>query len=123
MGTQGATEEQERLLSQQDTTSKPRSALAISWNYAKASFLIVLGTTMMVILGSPLMQSFQDVASDLNMPSFLVSYVMLPLAMSYKQALGAITSARKKTLKDISGPMSEVYRHILLSSCVKFSTS
>lgn len=118
----GATEEQESLLSKQDTTSKPRSALAISWNYAKASFLIVLGTTMMVILGSPLMQSFQDVASDLNMPSFLVSYVMLPLAMSYKQALGAITSARKKTLKDISGPMSEVYRGVFLNNLMGLVT-
>ncbi|KAF7847501.1 hypothetical protein BT93_L2899 [Corymbia citriodora subsp. variegata] len=116
----GTTEEQERLLARQD--SKPRSALAISWNYAKAGFLIILGTTMMIILGSPLMQSFEDVASDLNMPSFFVSYVMLPLAMSYKQVLGAITSARKKTLKDISGPMSEVYRGVFLNNLMGLVT-
>ncbi|KAF7848860.1 hypothetical protein BT93_L1499 [Corymbia citriodora subsp. variegata] len=118
----GTTEGQERLLSQQDATSKPRSALAVSWNYAKAGFLIILGTTMMIILGSPLMQSFEDVASDLNMPSFFVSYVMLPLAMSYKQVLQAITSARKKTLKDISGPMSEVYRGVYLNNLTGLAT-
>ncbi|KAF8033048.1 hypothetical protein BT93_D1820 [Corymbia citriodora subsp. variegata] len=118
----GTTEGQERLLSQQDATSKPRSALAVSWNYTKAGFLIILGTTMIIILGSPLMQSFEDVASDLNMPSFFVSYVMLPLAMTYKQVLQAITSARKKTLKDISGPMSEVYRGVYLNNLTGLAT-
>ncbi|XP_030460143.2 sodium/calcium exchanger NCL2-like [Syzygium oleosum] len=112
---QGTSDEQASLLSQ-DSTSKPTSKLAVWWNYTKAGFLIILGTGVMMLIGQPLMESIEEFATAADIPSFFVSYILIPLAMSYRQILGAISSAKKKTQKDISGAFTEVYNGVFMNN-------
>ncbi|KAI3407238.1 uncharacterized protein J3R85_021166 [Psidium guajava] len=118
---QGTSDEQASLLSQ-GKTSKSTSELTVWWNYTKAGFLIILGTGVMMLIGQPLMESLQEFASAADIPSFFVSYVLIPLANSYRQILGAISSAKKKTKKDISGAFTEVYQGVFMNNVMGLAT-
>ncbi|KAM3748293.1 hypothetical protein ACB098_05G097500 [Castanea mollissima] len=108
-----STEEQQRLLAQKKESSGTKK----SWlNYIKATFLLILGTAITVLLAQPLMQTLEEFSTAVNIPSFLVSYVVIPLALSYRQTLKAITSARQKTEKAISLTFSEIYNGIFMNN-------
>ena len=103
---QKTTEEEIRLLAQK----KESKGTDRAWlNYIKAAFLLILGTAITVLLAQPLMQTLQEFSTAVNIPSFLVSYVVIPLALNYRQTLRAITSSRQKTENAISLTFSEVY--------------
>lgn len=106
----GSKEEEKSLVSQKKDSSKsPHSGSGKSWlKYLKASFYLILGTAITALLGLPLMEAVADFATAANISSFAVSYVVIPLALNYRQALSTITSARKKTQKAISLTLSEV---------------
>ncbi|KAL5841522.1 hypothetical protein ACOSQ3_012125 [Xanthoceras sorbifolium] len=78
------------------------------WNILKAAFLVSLGTAVTVLLAQPLMQSLQEFSTAANIPSFLVSYVVIPLALGFRQALRTVTSTRQKTEKVVSLTFSEI---------------
>ncbi|KAL5774337.1 hypothetical protein ACOSP7_011894 [Xanthoceras sorbifolium] len=78
------------------------------WNFLKAAFLVSLGTAVTVLLAQPLMQSLQEFSTAANIPSFLVSYVVIPLALGFRQALRTVTSTRQKTEKAVSLTFSEI---------------
>ncbi|KDP21052.1 hypothetical protein JCGZ_21523 [Jatropha curcas] len=86
------------------------------WSYIKAAFLILSGTAVTFLLATPLMQTLQEFATDINIPSFLVSYFVVPLALSFKQAYRAITSAREKTEKAVSLTLSELYGGVFMNN-------
>jgi Ca2+/Na+ antiporter len=103
---QKTSEEQKSLVAQKKETKSTYKG----WlNYVKAGFLIVLGTAITIVLAQPLMETLQDFSSAVNISSFMVSYVVIPIAMNYRQVLSTITSAREKTEKAISLTFSEVY--------------
>ncbi|XP_023907314.2 sodium/calcium exchanger NCL2 isoform X2 [Quercus suber] len=107
------TEEEIRLLAQR----KESKGTDMAWsNYIKAAFLLILGTAITVLLGQPLMQTLQEFSTAVNIPSFLVSYVVIPLALNYRQTLKAITSARQKTEKAISLTFSEIYNGVFMNN-------
>ncbi|KAE7995797.1 hypothetical protein FH972_000564 [Carpinus fangiana] len=98
-------EEQKSLVAQKKQTKSTDKR----WlNYVKAGFLIVLGTAITIVLAQPLMETLQDFSSAVNISSFMVSYVVIPFAMNYRQVLSTIISAREKTEKAISLTFSEV---------------
>ncbi|KAK7841022.1 sodium/calcium exchanger NCL2 isoform X1 [Quercus suber] len=110
---QKTTEEEIRLLAQR----KESKGTDMAWsNYIKAAFLLILGTAITVLLGQPLMQTLQEFSTAVNIPSFLVSYVVIPLALNYRQTLKAITSARQKTEKAISLTFSEIYNGVFMNN-------
>nr|XP_023907314.1 sodium/calcium exchanger NCL2-like isoform X2 [Quercus suber] len=107
------TEEEIRLLAQR----KESKGTDMAWsNYIKAAFLLILGTAITVLLAQPLMQTLQEFSTAVNIPSFLVSYVVIPLALNYRQTLRAITSARQKTEKAISLTFSEIYNGVFMNN-------
>ncbi|KAK3207018.1 hypothetical protein Dsin_021064 [Dipteronia sinensis] len=86
------------------------------WNYVKAAFLVSLGTAVTVLLTQPLMESLQELSTAVNIPSFLVSYVVIPLALSSRQALKTVTSARQKTENAVSLTFSEIYGGVFMNN-------
>ncbi|KAI8567924.1 hypothetical protein RHMOL_Rhmol02G0158800 [Rhododendron molle] len=114
----GSKEEEKSLVSQKKDSSKsPQSGSGKSWlNYLKASFYLILGTAITGLLGLPLMEAVADFATAANISSFAVSYVVIPLALNYRQALSTITSARKKTQKAVSLTLSEVYGAVFMNN-------
>ncbi|KAK9267687.1 hypothetical protein L1049_010119 [Liquidambar formosana] len=101
-------EEHQTLVAQKKKTQSTTATTDKSWlNYIEAAFLLILGTGISLLLAQPLMEALQDFSSAANIPSFFVSYILIPLAMSYQQALSAISSARKKTKRAASLTFSE----------------
>ncbi|TXG47517.1 hypothetical protein EZV62_026811 [Acer yangbiense] len=86
------------------------------WNYVKAGFLVSLGTAVTVLLTQPLMESLQELSTAVNIPSFFVSYVVIPLALSSRQALKTVTSARQKTENAASLTFSEIYGGVFMNN-------
>ncbi|KAF7149595.1 hypothetical protein RHSIM_Rhsim02G0139100 [Rhododendron simsii] len=114
----GSKEEEKSLVSQKKHSSKsPQSGSSKLWlNYLKASFYLILGTVITVVLGMPLIEAVADFATTVNISSFAVSYVVIPLALNYRQALSTITSARKKSQKAISLTLSEIYGAVFMNN-------
>ncbi|KAJ4828545.1 hypothetical protein Tsubulata_035969 [Turnera subulata] len=110
-----STEEQQRLVAKENQSKKDAEKCAW-WNYTKATFLILLGTALTVILGSPLLQAVQAFATAVNVPSFLVSYFIIPLALSFRQAYRHIVSAAEKTEKSVSLTLSEIYGAVFMNN-------
>lgn len=82
--------------------------------FLRAAFYLVIGTSISMALGDPLIKSVIEFAQAANVSSFWVSYLAIPLALNYGSALLSITSATQKTKKSISLTLSSV--HMLLSS-------
>ena len=101
-------EEQQRLLAKK---AKQQSQTAEnSWfNYFKAAFLLIIGTAVLTLLAQPVIDAVDEFSSAVNIPSFTISYVVIPVAMNYREAMGAIKSARLKTKQSISLTFSEVH--------------
>lgn len=99
-------EEQQSLVSK--IQGSKDSNKNVWWDYLKAVVLIICGTAVTFVLATPLMTAIQDFATDINIPSFLVSYFVVPLALGFKQGYRAIISANEKTEDAASLTLSEV---------------
>ncbi|XP_068325494.1 sodium/calcium exchanger NCL2-like [Pyrus communis] len=98
---------------------KETKGATTSWmNLLKAAFLIILGTAMTVFLSTPLMESLQKFSTAASIPSFAVSYVVIPLATNYRLALMSVTSAKEKTENAISLTLSEIYNATFMNNIV-----
>ncbi|XP_070663078.1 sodium/calcium exchanger NCL2-like [Malus domestica] len=90
-----------------------------SWmNLLKAAFLIILGTAITVFLSMPLMVSLQEFSTAASIPSFMASYVVIPLATNYRLALMSVLSAKDKTENAISLTLSEIYNAAFMNNIV-----
>ncbi|XWS12559.1 hypothetical protein CRYUN_Cryun37aG0100100 [Craigia yunnanensis] len=109
-------EEKQSLLPAKKGSEERKGTDKPWWNYTKAAFLITLGTAISILLANPLMTTLVDFSTSVNIPSFLVSYVVIPLALNFRQALEAITSARHKTEKAASLTFSELYGAVFMNN-------
>ncbi|CAM8918555.1 unnamed protein product [Rhodiola kirilowii] len=115
-------EETQALISSENATTTTSPIVAKTWlNYAKAGYFLVLGAAISLLLAMPLMEAIEDFSDGLSIPSFIITYVIVPFAMSYKQVLLAITSARKKTEKAISLTFSMIYSGVYMSSMMSLT--
>ncbi|GMN43618.1 hypothetical protein TIFTF001_012811 [Ficus carica] len=110
------TEEQQRLITQ-NTTTPATTANDNDWlNYIQAGGLIILGTAITLVLGRPLVMTLVEFSFAANVPSFLISYVVIPLALNVGQAMSAISSAKQKTEAAISLTLSEIYNRVFMNN-------
>ncbi|KAF4398238.1 hypothetical protein G4B88_009854 [Cannabis sativa] len=112
------TKEEERLLvvAPNMTSITTKATKEVWFNYIKASLFILFGASITLFLAAPLMETVQKFSTAANIPSFLGSYVMLPLALTYSQAFNVITSAKHKTENAISLTLSEIYNGVFLNN-------
>lgn len=109
---------------QKQVSKKKKSKLTDkTWtNQLKAACLLILGIGIMILLATPLMETIQDFSTAASIPSFFTSYVLIPLAINYGQALQLITSAQDKTENAVSLSLSEVCFSLeLISSFISAS--
>ncbi|XP_039034607.1 sodium/calcium exchanger NCL1-like [Hibiscus syriacus] len=90
------------------------------WNYIEAAFLVTLGTTATIMLSKPLVAAFVGFSESANVPSFMVSYVVVPLALHFRQGFRAVSSAREKTEKAASLTFSEVYGAVFMNNVMDY---
>ncbi|KAL6198346.1 hypothetical protein ACLB2K_028138 [Fragaria x ananassa] len=103
---------------QKQVSKKKKSKLTDkTWtNQLKAACLLILGIGIMILLATPLMETIQDFSTAASIPSFFTSYVLIPLAINYGQALQLITSAQDKTENAVSLSLSEIYNGVFMNN-------
>ncbi|KAK1416722.1 hypothetical protein QVD17_25838 [Tagetes erecta] len=92
-----------------------------SWAWTKAIFLLVLGIAMLALLAEPLIHSVQNVASGANIPSFFVSFVLVPLATNARAAISAVQTANQRKERMTSLTFSELYNGVFMNNVLGFS--
>ncbi|XP_059663885.1 sodium/calcium exchanger NCL2-like [Cornus florida] len=107
-------EEGQGLVAQKEDTTP--SASISWWTYFQAAFQLLFGTAILLLLAQPLIETVSDFSTSANISSFYVSYVVIPLAMNYRMAMGTIKSARQKTQKAISLTLSEIYGGVFMNN-------
>ncbi|KAK3010416.1 hypothetical protein RJ639_012309 [Escallonia herrerae] len=117
---QDTAEEQPSLVVKKHKTQSTASNSL--WMYLKATFLLVLGTTVLSLLGGPLITSVTAFANATNIPSFFIPYVAIPIALNYRGAIAAVKSVRQKTQQSISLTLSEMYGGLFMNNLVSLTS-
>ncbi|KAI3835399.1 hypothetical protein MKX03_034489 [Papaver bracteatum] len=82
----------------------------------KAGLLLVLGISVLSLLAEPLIEVVQDFSNSVNLPSFFVSFVLLPVATNSRRAVSAIVSASRKNPRTTSLTFSEIYGSVFMNN-------
>ncbi|KAL6991159.1 hypothetical protein U1Q18_009278 [Sarracenia purpurea var. burkii] len=109
-------EERQRLLDHRNELPAGQNADKSPLNYIKAASLLLLGTAITVVLAKPLIVTVGNFATAAGISSFYVAYILIPVALNYRQALSAIATSRHKTQKAISLTLSEIYGAVFMSN-------
>ncbi|KAK3010417.1 hypothetical protein RJ639_012310 [Escallonia herrerae] len=70
----------------------------------------------------PLMYSILLLSGAIGIPSFFISFVILPLAMNARTAISAIFPASQKKVKTASLTFSEIYGGVVMNNIMGLST-
>ncbi|KAJ6949886.1 hypothetical protein NC651_003766 [Populus alba x Populus x berolinensis] len=108
----GTWEEVDKLLEDEKTNAVDKS----SWAWFKAIMSMVLGAAILSVLAEPLTQSVQNFSEDAGIPSFFVSFVLVPLATNARAATAAITTACRKKSIATSLTFSEIYGGVFMNN-------
>ncbi|KAI3918778.1 hypothetical protein MKX01_042098 [Papaver californicum] len=82
----------------------------------KAGFLLMLGILIITLLAEPLIEVVQNFSNSANIPSFFVSFVLLPLATNSRKAVSAMKAARRKKSRNMSLTFSEIYGSVYMNN-------
>ena len=74
----------------------------------KAILLLLLGTAIAAAFADPLVDAVDNFSSATSIPTFFISFIVLPLATNSSEAVSAIIFASRKKLRSASLTFSEV---------------
>ncbi|KAF5197852.1 Sodium/calcium exchanger NCL2 [Thalictrum thalictroides] len=83
--------------------------------------LLLLGTSMLSLFSSPLVASVQQISKAAGIPSFFVSFVLIPLATNTRRARAIIASANKKKRRTTFLAFSEIYGSAFMNNTLGLS--
>ncbi|XP_022893245.1 sodium/calcium exchanger NCL-like [Olea europaea var. sylvestris] len=86
------------------------------WTFIKSLLQVILGIVIMTFLGEPLTDNILQLSYSMNVPSFAISFVVVPLAMNCRSAIAAISPASHKSEKSASLTFSEIYGEVVMSN-------
>ncbi|KAL2494777.1 sodium/calcium exchanger family protein/calcium-binding EF hand family protein [Forsythia ovata] len=89
---------------------------SLVWTFIKSILQVVLGIVIMTYLGGPLTTSILQLSNSMNVSSFAISFVVVPLAMNARAAIAAISPASHKSEKTASLTFSEIYGGVVMSN-------
>ncbi|XP_059663988.1 sodium/calcium exchanger NCL1-like [Cornus florida] len=98
-----------------------RSVDRSPWAWTKATMLVVVGIVILAVLAEPLVHSVQDFSKRPNLPSFFISFILVPLATSSRVAISAIKPVSRKKPRTTSLTFSEIYGGVFMNNVVGFS--
>lgn len=87
-------------------------SLVLKWEFCKSVFQVILGVAILTLCADPIMDNIIRLAQAIGVPSFFLSFVIVPLAVNARTAITAITllsSANKQSSTTSSLTFSEVY--------------
>ncbi|CAN4117691.1 unnamed protein product [Withania somnifera] len=98
----------EKLLQNQTDRS------AIAW--MKAILLLVIGIVILGLLAEPLIKSVGSFSRAINVPSFFISFILVPLATNARIAISAVNEASRKKQRTNSLTLSEIYGGVFINN-------
>ncbi|XVE86381.1 hypothetical protein DITRI_Ditri18aG0030400 [Diplodiscus trichospermus] len=90
------------------------------WNTFKAVMMLLIGTIVAAIFADPLVDAVDDFSTASSIPSFFVSFVILPIACT-SEAVSALNFARRKKLTTASLTYSQIYGSVTMSNILSLS--
>ncbi|KAF7849242.1 hypothetical protein BT93_L1047 [Corymbia citriodora subsp. variegata] len=90
------------------------------WNWVKSISLLLLGVIILGVLAEPLISSVQSFSKSAGIPSFFISFILVPLATNARGATAAIKAARHKKERTTSLTFSEIYGEVFMSNMLGF---
>ncbi|XP_076907092.1 sodium/calcium exchanger NCL2-like [Bidens hawaiensis] len=91
------------------------------WAWTQAIMLLVLGIAMLALLAEPLIHSVQNVSSAADIPSFFISFILVPLATNARAAISAVQTANQRKERTTSLTFSELYNGVFMNNVLGFS--
>uniref|UniRef100_A0A5B7A5G3 EF-hand domain-containing protein n=1 Tax=Davidia involucrata TaxID=16924 RepID=A0A5B7A5G3_DAVIN len=79
------------------------------WTSFKAVLLLLLGTVIAAVFADPLVDAVDNFSSATSIPSFFISFIVLPVATNSSEAVSAVIFASRKNLRSASLTFSELY--------------
>ncbi|XP_047955245.1 sodium/calcium exchanger NCL-like [Salvia hispanica] len=91
-------------------------------DFFRSVFQVLLGIGMLTFLGKPLTNNILQLSNVMGFPSFVISFVVVPLAMNARSAVAAILPASKKSEETASWTFSEIYGGVIMNNMVGLTT-
>ncbi|KAI3716231.1 hypothetical protein L6452_23430 [Arctium lappa] len=79
------------------------------WTTIKAGLFLLLGTIIAAVFADPLVDAVGDFSAATSIPSFFISFIVLPLATNSSESVSAIIFASRKKQRSASLTFSELY--------------
>uniref|UniRef100_A0A5B6YKW4 Sodium/calcium exchanger membrane region domain-containing protein n=1 Tax=Davidia involucrata TaxID=16924 RepID=A0A5B6YKW4_DAVIN len=111
----------QRTWKETDNLVEERSVERSPWAWIKAIMLLVVGIVILAVLAEPLIQSVQNFSKKARLPSFFVSFILVPLATNARIATSAISAASRKKPRTTSLTFSEIYGGVFMNNILGFS--
>ncbi|KAI6697282.1 hypothetical protein NL676_017401 [Syzygium grande] len=92
----------------------------VKWNTAKAILMLLLGTAIAAITADPLVDAVDNFSTATSIPSFFVSFVILPFASSSEVVSCLMFSSRKKK-RTTSLTYSEIYGSVTMGNVLSLA--
>lgn len=114
------TREEQDKLEDQNEEEEVESIKNPKWNASKAVAMLLLGTVVAAIFADPLVDAVDNFSTATSIPSFFVSFVVLPFASS-SEAVSAMIFASRKKLRTASLTFSEIYGSVTMGNILSLS--
>ncbi|KAI7730977.1 hypothetical protein M8C21_006826 [Ambrosia artemisiifolia] len=111
-------EEQAALIPKKENLNDQSSI----WDYLEALALVLLGTAITALVALPLIMNVSGFATEANVPSFLIPYIIIPCAINIPRLLSTINSASQKTQRAASLTLSQIYSGVFMSNMSSLTT-
>ncbi|XP_070027787.1 sodium/calcium exchanger NCL1-like [Nicotiana sylvestris] len=100
-------------------------SLVLKGAFCKSVLQVILGTAILTLCADPLMDNIIRLANAIGMPSFFLSFIIVPLAINARTAITAIsllssTSQQSSTTSSLT--FSEIYVRVILNNIMGMST-
>ncbi|KAL5729968.1 hypothetical protein ACHQM5_002855 [Ranunculus cassubicifolius] len=108
------TKEEHDLVYGYQTEEVAEGSANIRWIIAKASLLLLMGVCIAAIFAEPLVNTVNDLSTATSIPSFFISFVVLPVLMNSSEATSALIFASRKKKRTSSLTFSEIYGSVTI---------
>lgn len=91
----------------------------LTWAFNKSVLQVVFGLAILTMCATPLGISIQQLSDAMGIPSFLIPFVVVPLALNSRMAISAIFPISQKSSKTASLTFSEVSLSVFVFNFLK----
>ncbi|KAH6777718.1 hypothetical protein C2S52_006683 [Perilla frutescens var. hirtella] len=116
------TSERTRVVEEFDKIVWKQKIVYTKQDFFKSVFQVLLGIAMLTFLAGPLMENILQLSNAMNFPSFIISFVVVPIAMNARAAIAALLPASKKREDTASLIFSEIYGGVIMNNIAGLTT-